>query len=667
MGVAVAAAAPAGAESAVDSVALLADPGPGGGKAIYPELCCVQHLLAPAELAAAELRAERVGLGADQALIAAGRLDEDTYVRALAAALNTEFEPLDDVTRAQCPLDDTRLVECAAAGLLPLTIGGTLSLILAPRGISARRICQLARDNRDWSKRFRFTTGERLVDFILRNATDALMVHGRERLKTETPLFSAGVIHRTSRNALIAILLLLAAAMMLAPAATFLVISLTLAFLFLAWLGLRLRCALVRPRRRMPLARIPDDKLPIYTIIAALYREAASVEGLLRAIMQFDYPHEKLDVILAVEADDHATREAIACCGLHLPVRVVVVPAAEPRTKPKALNIALPFARGAFTVVYDAEDRPEPDQLRRALETFCAYGDDLACVQARLCIDNIADSWLTRLFAAEYAGQFDVLLDGLVSMRLPPPLGGSSNHFYTDALRKIGAWDPYNVTEDADLGMRLARLGYRAVMTHSTTYEEAPAALGPWLRQRTRWFKGWIQTWCVHIRQPVRLLRELGLAGFLSFQLVIGCHVLSALVHPIFLVALVLALTYDLPAVEEMDIATASVLTIYAFNAVAGYLVSALIGCLGLKRRGLLSIAWCLLLMPLNWLLLSFSAWRALYQFTTAPFVWEKTEHGLARSSRRAETLARPLVALERTFRDSKIVDQIPLSADSSW
>ena len=189
---------------------------------------------------------------------------------------------------------------------------------------------------------------------------------------------------------------------------------------------------------------------------------------------------------MALEPDDEETREAIARLKLGPPFEVVIAPENGPRTKPKALNAALPFVRGTFVAVYDAEDRPEPDQLRLALEAFVAGDGRLACVQARLTIDNTADSWLARLFTAEYAGLFDVYLPGLSAWRLPLPLGGSSNHFRASVLRRIGAWDPYNVTEDADLGMRLARFGYRAAIIPSTTYEEAPARYGGWLRQRTR-------------------------------------------------------------------------------------------------------------------------------------------------------------------------------------
>ena len=206
-----------------------------------------------------------------------------------------------------------------------------------------------------------------------------------------------------------------------------------------------------------------------------------------------NYPLEKLDIKLVLEPDDHVTREAIAKLQLGPPFEVLLAPDHGPRTKPKALNAALPFVRGTFVAVFDAEDQPEPDQLRLALEAFVANDERLACVQARLTIDNTADSWLTRLFTAEYAGLFDVFLPGLATWRLPLPLGGSSNHFRVSVLREVGAWDPYNVTEDADLGMRLARFGYRTAVIPSTTYEEAPARLGPWLRQRTRWFKGWMR------------------------------------------------------------------------------------------------------------------------------------------------------------------------------
>ncbi len=216
------------------------------------------------------------------------------------------------------------------------------------------------------------------------------------------------------------------------------------------------------------------------------------VDQLLSAIERLDYPPDKLDVILAVEADCHDTRASITARNHRIPVTVIPVPPGEPRTKPKALSVALPLARGTYTVIYDAEDRPDPDQLRCAVGAFRAAGNELACVQARLCIDTTT-SWHARYFTAEYAAHFDFFLPRLAASRLPLPLGGSSNHFRTRTLRDVGGWDPYNVTEDADLGMRLARFGYRCGVINSTTYEEAPANIGRWLGQRSRWFKGWMR------------------------------------------------------------------------------------------------------------------------------------------------------------------------------
>jgi cellulose synthase/poly-beta-1,6-N-acetylglucosamine synthase-like glycosyltransferase len=302
--------------------------------------------------------------------------------------------------------------------------------------------------------------------------------------------------------------------------------------------------------------------------------------------------------------------------------------------------------RGNFIVIYDAEDRPEPEQLRRACDAFARGDARLACVQARLSIDNTDDGWLTRMFTAEYAGQFDVFLDGLTAMHLPLPLGGSSNHLRTHVLRMAGGWDAYNVTEDADLGMRLARLGYRSEMIASTTYEEAPAQFAPWLRQRTRWFKGWMQTWAVHMRAPLRLRRDMGWKGFWAFQLVVGGNVLAALIHPLFIGGFGIAVGERFAGGTEAISATT--IAFYLIDLIGGYAASALLCWLGLARRGLARTARILWLMPVHWLLLSLAAWRALGQLTVAPYVWEKTEHGLAKNSRIERRATHSLLALER-------------------
>jgi len=321
-----------------------------------------------------------------------------------------------------------------------------------------------------------------------------------------------------------------------------------------------------------------------------------------------------------------------AARAMRLPshVEIVVVPDLAPRTKPKALNYALPLARGEYLVIYDAEDRPERNQLRRAYGAFQSGPPHLATVQARLNIYNVGDSWLTRQFTLEYSALFDGLLPLLDQLRLPIPLGGTSNHFRVSALQWLSAWDPFNVTEDADLGTRLARNGYRCSVIGSTTYEEAPARFGSWLCQRTRWLKGFVQTWTVHMRRPSALWRALGPSGFLAFQAMVGGTILSALVHPWF---------YALLAAEMLGggfLALPSGLLglpfwgLSWFVLVAGYGAAMALAGIAARRRGLNRLTWQVALMPLYWLLVSVAAYRALWQFVTAPFKWEKTEHGTA-------------------------------------
>jgi cellulose synthase/poly-beta-1,6-N-acetylglucosamine synthase-like glycosyltransferase len=407
---------------------------------------------------------------------------------------------------------------------------------------------------------------------------------------------------------------------------------------------------------RASLAASPDEEFPEYSVIVPLRGEAGMVDQLLSAIERLDYPTEKLDVIVAVEADDHDTRAAITAREHRLPVTVIPIPAGELRTKPKALNVALRLARGAFTVIFDAEDRPEGNQLRQALRAFRSAGSDLACVQARLCIDT-KTSWLARYFTAEYAGHFDIFLPRLAALGLPLPLGGSSNHFRTSVLREVGGWDAYNVTEDADLGMRLARFGYRSAVIDSTTFEEAPAKLGGWLGQRTRWFKGWMQTWLVHMREPRRLFRGLGYGGFLTFQLIVGGNALVALAHPAFLFGLILELTSPISTGDDQ--AAVARLGYYMAVASFGYCVSACFGLIGLWQRGGLKQAGVLILTPLHWLLLSLAAWLAALELIRKPYFWKKTEHGLDKASRQRNRVS-ALLELERHLTELKRSGRLP-------
>lgn len=411
----------------------LGDPEPGPAS----ELDCLRHVLAPAPLNAAEARGREVGTDADQALIRSGVIDEGAYLQALSFQTGLAIETFAEISRSDGPLPDRYLSRVAQHGLLPLRQRGQLFWVVAPRGFTARRLCRLAAAYPSLRDRVLLTSKQNLDQFLLRQeAGDALGRSAANALGRRFPTLSAAPVandtprgHRLRTMRRLAQTVLLSVMMTLTPTVVPNIWSSALALWFLAFIGLRLAASLM-PRRsvRSP-ARIPDDCLPVYTVIAALYREASSVASLLQAIGALDYPREKLDVIIVIELDDLETRAALARLGPMPQVQVLLAPAEGPRTKPKALNCALPFARGSFTAVFDAEDRPDPGQLRAALDAFRTQGVDVACVQASLCIENQSDSWLSRMFAAEYAGQFDVFLPGLASFGVPLPLDGSSNHF----------------------------------------------------------------------------------------------------------------------------------------------------------------------------------------------------------------------------------------------
>jgi cellulose synthase/poly-beta-1,6-N-acetylglucosamine synthase-like glycosyltransferase len=330
-------------------------------------------------------------------------------------------------------------------------------------------------------------------------------------------------------------------------------------------------------------------------------------------------------VKLLVEGDDVETIAAALAVAGAPHIEVVIVPPAAPRTKPKALNVGLARARGDFVVVYDAEDRPDPQQLRAALAAFEDGDEALACVQAPLVVDNAEESWIARQFAAEYAIQFREILPFLARLRLPLPLGGSSNHFRTDALRAIGGWDAWNVTEDADLGYRLALEGYQSGVIGPPTYEEAPITFGAWRKQRTRWIKGHMQTWLVLMRDPIRAAREMGLTAFASMQLLLGGGVVAAFAHgPLAFLVLTAALSsYDL---QPADFALA----------VFGYCVAIFAALSACALSKSLSHARAALTMPFYWPLAFFAAVAALFELILRPHHWAKTSHGVSRRVRHA-------------------------------
>ncbi|MGH1418022.1 MAG: glycosyltransferase [Hyphomicrobiaceae bacterium] len=398
---------------------------------------------------------------------------------------------------------------------------------------------------------------------------------------------------------------------------------------------------------------------PVYTVLLPVYDEAAVLGQLLAAVEALDYPKEKLDVLLIVEAGDERTQSALArlVAQRRVPsyVRVIVVPPGGPQTKPRALNYAMTYARGAYAVIYDAEDLPEPDQLRRALHHFRHGPKNLGCLQARLQICNVNESWFSRQFTIEYTALFDAILPTLQRLRLPIPLGGTSNHFRRDALDGIGRWDPYNVTEDADLGLRLSRAGWQVEVLSSTTWEEAPPNFKVWLGQRTRWLKGWWQTYLVQMRSPMRLFRELGWWKFWGVQMLMGGLLLSPIIHPWFYLYLLSVIGHEFVVANSQAVAQLAkvsghpnplwpiasnnvLLVLGALNLLLGYFSAMLVGAISVRRRRRKGLVASVLWMPIYWLFVSLASYRALLEFCHKPFHWEKTPH----RSRRFSVHAKP-------------------------
>lgn len=365
--------------------------------------------------------------------------------------------------------------------------------------------------------------------------------------------------------------------------------------------------------------------LPTYSVLVPLYRETAVAANIVAALAALDYPHDKLEVIFLTEADDAATRQALSNAAMTPTMRIVVVPAGEPRTKPRALSFGLQLAVGEFICIFDAEDVPDPAQLRVAAEAFARDDGRLACVQARLDIYNPKASLWTRQFTIEYAALFEAVLPALGRLGLPLPLGGTSNHFRATHLKDAGGWDPFNVTEDADLGFRFARKGYRVAMIDTTTWEEAPETARIWLGQRTRWLKGWMQTYLVHTRHPVRLWRDLGPRRFIGFQVTLGGMVLSALVHPWAYVSILAAVMTD---TRDWSPSANGLVALCGFNLIVGYGAGIALAVLALRRRGISGLAPSTMWIPFYWLAISFAAYRAVWDFIRRPYYWEKTPHG---------------------------------------
>jgi len=424
----------------------------------------------------------------------------------------------------------------------------------------------------------------------------------------------------------------LVAGLVVAPVPTVVVVMAALVLFFMASNLMKLVLisrALKHPHQVIVDAsghRTPDDALPVYTILLPVFHEAALLGQLVKGILSLDYPEHRLDVKLLLEEDDTETREAAAALDLPDCFDVLVVPDVGPTGKPRACNHGLAHARGEYLVIYDAEDRPEADQLRKSVLAFAQAEPEVVCLQAQLNYFNRTHNILTRWFTAEYSVWFDQLLPGLQAMDVAIPLGGTSNHFVTERLDAIGGWNSFNVTEDADLGLRIYLQGWKTAILETTTYEEATSRYRNWIRQRSRWVKGYMQTYLFHMRHPVALARGMGAKSFVAFQLFFGAGTLCLLLNPVFWLLAVLWFATRMHVIESIFPWPVLYLgTIGLFVGNAACVLSVVSGCYG--RRNYEDVGYALL-VPAYWVLMSVGAWKALIQLFTKPSYWEKTEHG---------------------------------------
>jgi glycosyltransferase XagB len=582
-------------------------------------------------------KAQQTGVTADEILLRTGLVSEPDFYRALAAERGLLY-----LTHFHLQ-PDTPYPESVQSGLAILA-GDKHNphFVFAPRGQQLQRFLMHRPTFQD---RLALVTPQALARHVMHQKREAIAWQAAHPALEEP--FNASAREGLSvrhYQALLIFLCIMVIGVFIAPKSLVTCLFMLISFVFLALVTLRLAALFEPPRASSHRALIKpssDKELPIYSLIVPLYREKRVLPKLINALMCLDYPLAKLDIKLVIEEDDHILRETLADMDLPGAFEIIIAPEGQPRTKPRALNVALPLVRGDYVVVYDAEDVPEQDQLRLAVQWFQRLSYDVGCLQAHLTIDNTRDSWLTRFFTLEYAALFDVINPGLAAADLPMLLGGTSNHFRVKALRALQGWDAWNVTEDADLGIRLALRDYRVMDLPSSTFEEAPITFKNWWAQRTRWMKGFMQVCIAHSRYPVKAVVKLGWVRMIAAVTLTAGTVVAVMLYPFLtLWSLWTVLDGKLLQAQNLFEALSAALSLTIF--VTGFAAIWLPAFIGMKRRSLWFLWPYMLLLPLYYVLISLAAWNALRELIVHPFRWNKTEHGLAKTSRTQALSVKP-------------------------
>lgn len=346
---------------------------------------------------------------------------------------------------------------------------------------------------------------------------------------------------------------------------------------------------------------------PIYSVLIPIYKEISKIKQILKFIKMLDYPKDKLDVCILIEEDDLPIHQFFSQEILPSYIRVISVPIFQPRTKPKALNYATNFIKGEYVVVYDAEDIPDMDQLKKALHLFQQLPSQYICIQSRLNFYNYSENIITECFSVEYSILFDFYLFGLDFLNLPILLGGTSNHFKVKELKKIGFWDSYNVTEDAELSIRIYSNNYKIKMLDSLTLEESPIEMIAFIKQRSRWIKGFLQTFFCYVCNYQYKKFNIYQVIFIIINLLF--FALSLFLGPILIV---LSFFLDIALLKY------NLYIFFIYHAIAGLIVS---------KNNIFNFKYIIFSIPYYFLHM-FAFILAIYDLIKRPFHWRKTEHG---------------------------------------
>ena len=373
----------------------------------------------------------------------------------------------------------------------------------------------------------------------------------------------------------------------------------------------------------------PQFRLPRVSVMVPLLHEQEIAGALIKRLEKLTYPKSLLDIVLVLEASDKITRATLARTDLPSWITVIEVPDAEGlTTKPRALNYALDFCRGSIIGVWDAEDAPEPDQIEKVVTRFNESPENVVCLQGILDYYNPRENWISRCFTIEYATWWRLVLPGIAKLGLVLPLGGTTLFFKRDPLEKLGRWDAHNVTEDADLGVRLARHGYVTELIPTVTYEEANCRPWRWVRQRSRWLKGFMITYVVHMRDPLQLIRDLGFKRFMGVQMIFLATFSQFALAPVLWSFWITLFGITHPVHTVLGETATTVLIVLFFTSEFLNITMALTAVSGRHHRHLMKWVFT---TPLYFTLGALAAYKAIYEMIVTPFYWDKTEHGVTK------------------------------------